>query len=235
MSRLLDPHTEYLPASPRFSSQVISLFHPPVNIYFTTFPVFVCLQTPLNTDAFFFARRPDRNFQLSLNEPKQTTRTRFGSAAGEKTKKGAATEVAGALRRKGVSVDLVLETRKTKANFKHATRVGATYVVMVAPSEWKAGKVGRTSWEMRAGQEEGERKEDEMFRGCRACVCAVRACVRVVAVFSKRLDIALLSCFRFWSSSRGQRRLCVLPLTWLHWSARSTRSTNIRAHTQQQQ
>eukprot|EP00903_Cladosiphon_okamuranus_P006427 g6289.t1 len=54
---------------------------------------------------------------------------------------GAATEVAGSLRRKGVSVDLVLETRKTKANFKHATRVGATYVVLVAPSEWKEGKV----------------------------------------------------------------------------------------------
>lgn len=45
------------------------------------------------------------------------------------------------MRRKGVSVDLVLETRKTKANFKHATRVGATYVVLVAPSEWKEGKV----------------------------------------------------------------------------------------------
>eukprot|EP00752_Nemacystus_decipiens_P014338 g12757.t1 len=54
---------------------------------------------------------------------------------------GAATEVAGALRRKGVSVDLVLETRKTKANFKHAARVGATYVVLVAPSEWEDGKV----------------------------------------------------------------------------------------------
>lgn len=44
------------------------------------------------------------------------------------------------LRREGVSVDLVLEARKTKANFKHAARVGATHVVMVAPSEWKAGK-----------------------------------------------------------------------------------------------
>ncbi|CAM9145210.1 unnamed protein product [Scytosiphon promiscuus] len=54
---------------------------------------------------------------------------------------GAATEVAGSLRREGVSVDLVLETRKTKANFKHAARVGATYVVMVAPSEWKSGNV----------------------------------------------------------------------------------------------
>ncbi|CAM9301523.1 unnamed protein product [Ectocarpus fasciculatus] len=54
---------------------------------------------------------------------------------------GAATEVAASLRREGVSVDLVLQPRKTKANFKHATRVGATYVVMVAPSEWKAGKV----------------------------------------------------------------------------------------------
>lgn len=47
------------------------------------------------------------------------------------------------MRRDGVSVDLVLEPRKTKANFKHASRVGATYVVMVAPAEWKAGKVGQ--------------------------------------------------------------------------------------------
>ncbi|CAM9589385.1 unnamed protein product [Ascophyllum nodosum] len=54
---------------------------------------------------------------------------------------GAATEVAGVLRRGGLSVDLVLEARKTKANFKHAARVGASHAIMVAPAEWKAGKV----------------------------------------------------------------------------------------------
>eukprot|EP00904_Undaria_pinnatifida_P007650 jgi/Undpi1/4014/HiC_scaffold_16.g07382.m1 len=53
----------------------------------------------------------------------------------------AATEVAGLLRREGVAVDLVLESRKTKANFKHAARVGAAHVVMVAPAEWGVGKV----------------------------------------------------------------------------------------------
>lgn len=54
---------------------------------------------------------------------------------------GAATEVAGVLRREGVSVDLVLEARKTRVNFKHASRVGASHAVMVAPAEWQEGKV----------------------------------------------------------------------------------------------
>lgn len=57
------------------------------------------------------------------------------------TIQGAATEVAGVLRKGGVSVDLVLEARKTKANFKHASRVGASHAVMVAPTEWQEGKV----------------------------------------------------------------------------------------------
>lgn len=57
------------------------------------------------------------------------------------TTQGAATEVAGVLRREGVSVDLVLEARKTKVNFKHASRVGASHAVMVAPAEWQKGKV----------------------------------------------------------------------------------------------
>lgn len=58
--------------------------------------------------------------------------------------KGPATQVAGALRKAGVSADLVLEIRKLKANFKHAARVQATYVVMVAPSEWGEGKVRKS-------------------------------------------------------------------------------------------
>ena len=59
-------------------------------------------------------------------------------------RQGAATEVAGVLRRGGLSVDLVLEARKTKANFKHAARVGASHAIMVAPAEWKAGKASPT-------------------------------------------------------------------------------------------
>ncbi|CAM9682277.1 unnamed protein product, partial [Choristocarpus tenellus] len=54
---------------------------------------------------------------------------------------GAATKVAGELRRGGIKVDLVLGSRKTKANFKHAARVGASHAVMVAPNEWEQGKV----------------------------------------------------------------------------------------------
>ena len=50
------------------------------------------------------------------------------------------------LRQRGLSVDLVLEARKTKANFKHAARVGASHAVMVAPAEWKAGKVRPTPY-----------------------------------------------------------------------------------------
>lgn len=65
--------------------------------------------------------------------------------------------MAGSLRRKGVSVDLVLETRKTKANFKHAGRVGATYVVLVAPSEWKEGKVREREREPRKDTGQGGR------------------------------------------------------------------------------
>lgn len=53
--------------------------------------------------------------------------------------------MAGALRGAGVSVDLVLEIRKPKANFKHADRLNASYAVMVAPSEWADGKVRNAS------------------------------------------------------------------------------------------
>ena len=45
------------------------------------------------------------------------------------------------LRNKGVQVDLVLDQKKAKWAFQRADRIGATYVVMVAPDELSRGEV----------------------------------------------------------------------------------------------
>ena len=55
--------------------------------------------------------------------------------------RGAAMQVASALRANGRSVDLVLEDKRMKWVFKHAERCGAFRLVMVMPDEWSAGKV----------------------------------------------------------------------------------------------
>ena len=55
--------------------------------------------------------------------------------------RGAAMQVASALRANGRSVDLVLEDKRMKWVFKHAERCGASRLVMVMPEEWAAGKV----------------------------------------------------------------------------------------------
>lgn len=55
--------------------------------------------------------------------------------------RGAAMQVASALRANGRSVDLVLEDKRMKWVFKHADRCGASRLVMVMPDEWSAGKV----------------------------------------------------------------------------------------------
>jgi histidyl-tRNA synthetase len=49
--------------------------------------------------------------------------------------------VATALRDADRRVDLVLEPRKTKWVFKHADRLGARYVVLLAPDEAARGSV----------------------------------------------------------------------------------------------
>ena len=50
--------------------------------------------------------------------------------------RGAAMEVASAIRSGGRSADLVLEDKKMKWVFKHAERLGAERLVMVMPEEW---------------------------------------------------------------------------------------------------
>lgn len=54
---------------------------------------------------------------------------------------GAAVDVATKLRMAGQSVDVVLESKKTKWVFKHADRLGAKYCVIVAPDEFENGEV----------------------------------------------------------------------------------------------
>jgi histidyl-tRNA synthetase len=44
--------------------------------------------------------------------------------------------VAASLRNSGRTVDLVLEDKKMKWVFKHAERVGAKRLVLLAPDEW---------------------------------------------------------------------------------------------------
>lgn len=50
-------------------------------------------------------------------------------------------DVASKLREAGQSVDVVLESKKTKWVFKHADRIGAKYCVIVAPDEHANGEV----------------------------------------------------------------------------------------------
>ncbi len=55
--------------------------------------------------------------------------------------RGAAMQVATALRASGRSVDLVLEDKRLKWAFRHAERIGAERLVMVMPEEWSKGNV----------------------------------------------------------------------------------------------
>ena len=52
-----------------------------------------------------------------------------------------AMEVAAKLRAQGRSVDMVLEDKKPKWAFKHADRLGALRVILLAPSEWEKGLI----------------------------------------------------------------------------------------------
>ena len=54
---------------------------------------------------------------------------------------GVAIEVASKLRAEGQSVDLILEKKKTKWVFKHASRNEARYCVIVAGNEYENGEV----------------------------------------------------------------------------------------------
>ena len=50
-------------------------------------------------------------------------------------------QVAGALRTSGRSVDLVLEDKKIKWAIKHADKIGAERLVLLAPEEWSRKKI----------------------------------------------------------------------------------------------
>lgn len=65
---------------------------------------------------------------------------------------GAAIDVATKLREAGQSVDVVLESKKTKWVFKHADRLGAKYCVIVAPDEFEKGEVSVK--DLMAGEQE---------------------------------------------------------------------------------
>ena len=55
--------------------------------------------------------------------------------------KNVAVKVASVLRDSDRLVDLVLEDKKMKWAFKHADRVGANRIILVAPEEWKRQKI----------------------------------------------------------------------------------------------
>jgi histidyl-tRNA synthetase len=60
---------------------------------------------------------------------------------------GAAMQATAAIRSGGAAADLLLEPKKKVANtFDYANRVGAHYIVFVAPVEWEQGMVG---WQRR--------------------------------------------------------------------------------------
>eukprot|EP00472_Partenskyella_glossopodia_P014368 CAMPEP_0197542032 /NCGR_PEP_ID=MMETSP1318-20131121/67488_1 /TAXON_ID=552666 /ORGANISM="Partenskyella glossopodia, Strain RCC365" /LENGTH=508 /DNA_ID=CAMNT_0043101269 /DNA_START=517 /DNA_END=2043 /DNA_ORIENTATION=+ len=62
-------------------------------------------------------------------------------SAFDKSLQPVAAQVASKLREAGNTVDLMLEVKKSKQIFKHTDRVGASYWVNVAPSEWEKGLV----------------------------------------------------------------------------------------------
>ncbi|MEC7142944.1 MAG: histidine--tRNA ligase, partial [Candidatus Thermoplasmatota archaeon] len=52
-----------------------------------------------------------------------------------------AMSVASKLRKKGRTVDVILDNKKLKWAFRHADRIGASRLVMIMPEEWKNGKI----------------------------------------------------------------------------------------------
>jgi len=71
---------------------------------------------------------------------------------------GAAVDVACTLRKEGKSVDVVLEKKKTKWVFKHADRIRAGSVVIVAPDEYENGELSIK--DMETGEQSSVKIED---------------------------------------------------------------------------
>jgi len=71
---------------------------------------------------------------------------------------GVAVDVACKLRAEGKSVDVVLEKKKTKWVFKHADRIRAGYVVVVAPDEYERGELSIK--DMDTGEQNSVKIED---------------------------------------------------------------------------
>ena len=66
----------------------------------------------------------------------------FVVAAFNPSMQGAAMKTASLMRAGGAKVDLLLEPKKkVTATFDYANRVGARYIVFVAPAEWEKGEV----------------------------------------------------------------------------------------------
>lgn len=59
----------------------------------------------------------------------------------DESMRGAAFKVLGLLRASGRTADIVLDKKKVAQSFNFADRVGATRAVLIAPDEWKDGKV----------------------------------------------------------------------------------------------
>ena len=76
---------------------------------------------------------------ITPNLPKEVD---FVVAAFNEGMQGSAMKTAAALREGGAQVDLLLEPKKkVTQTFDYANRVGARYMVFVAPQEWEGGKV----------------------------------------------------------------------------------------------
>lgn len=74
---------------------------------------------------------------------------------------GAAMKTTALIRDGGAQVDLLLEPKKKVANtFDYANRVGARYIVFVAPSEWEQGKVRVKDLRLGEETEENEKQLD---------------------------------------------------------------------------
>ena len=85
----------------------------------------------------------------------------FVVAAFNEGMQGAAMKATAAMREGGAQVDLLLEPKKKVANtFDYANRVGARYIVFVAPSEWEQGKVRIKDLRLGEETEEADKQLD---------------------------------------------------------------------------
>jgi histidyl-tRNA synthetase len=89
----------------------------------------------------------------------------FVVAAFNPSMQGAAMKTASLMRAGGAKVDLLLEPKKkVTATFDYANRVGARYIVFVAPAEWEKGEVRVKDLRLGEGVDDALKQVDDAVK-----------------------------------------------------------------------